>query len=325
MEQGGLIISLDFELMWGVRENNTIENYGSSILGVWDVLPQMLQMFDKHNVKVTFATVGFLFAKNKAELNKFIPVNKPKYKDAKYSPYNEYSTIVNSSEMGDKYHFAEELINMIKKYPQHEIATHTFSHYYCNKGGQTLESFKEDIKAAIDIAKAKQVNIDSIVFPRNELAIDHLEIIKDYGISSYRGFMNMVSGDEKDTYGHRLLRLLDSYVNVYGHKCYGLDEIEKKQPYNIYASRFLRPYSRKLKALENLRLQRILKSMNYAAKSKKVYHLWWHPHNFGVNQKENLSFLQKVLKHYSILHDKYSFKSMTMKEVSDQLKLNTNN
>lgn len=84
-------------------------------------------------------------------------------------------------------------------------------------------------------------------------------------------------------------------------------------------------HSSKLKSFEGLRLRRILRSMTYAAKTGTVFHIWWHPHNFGVNQKENIGFLIRILNHYTFLNQQYGFESVTMKELSSTLdKLRTN-
>ena len=52
--------------------------------------------------------------------------------------------------------------------------------------------------------------------------------------------------------------------------------------------------------------------MDYAAKNNEIFHLWWHPHNFGRNQKENFIALRKILSHYAFLNKTYGFKSTTM-------------
>ncbi len=90
-------------------------------------------------------------------------------------------------------------------------------------------------------------------------------------------------------------------------------------PFNISSSRFLSPYSSRLQSLEMLRLRRILLAMTYAAKQGLVYHLWWHPHNFGIRRKENLLFLQKILEHYSYLQTTYSMESLSMGELANKL------
>lgn len=59
-----------------------------------------------------------------------------------------------------------------------------------------------------------------------------------------------------------------------------------------------------------------MNEMTYAAKKKELYHLWWHPHNFGVNIKENMENLTVLLNHYQFLHEKYGFANLTMKEAA---------
>ena len=45
MDKGSFVVSLDLELMWGVRDVTTKEEYGNSIIGVREVLPKMLDIF----------------------------------------------------------------------------------------------------------------------------------------------------------------------------------------------------------------------------------------------------------------------------------------
>ncbi len=322
-KKGIFVISLDFELMWGVRDKMTLETYGKNILGVWEAIPKILQVFEEHKIRGTWATVGFLFASSKKELIDNCPAIKPNYIDKNLSPYGGYFELVNKTDEIDKYHFASKLIDMILQFPEQEIATHTYSHYYCLESGQKKEDFKNDIMAAIEIAKKKNIKIESIVFPRNQFNCEYLKIISDLGITSYRGnekfWLYKEANLEEVNFKKRAIRLLDSYINISGHNTYSLEEIEKKKPYDFPSSRFLRPYSSNLKVFERLRLRRILKSMTYAAKRGEVFHLWWHPHNFGINQNENFYFLNKILSHYTQLNIKYDFRSYAMKDLSKMM------
>ena len=60
--------------------------------------------------------------------------------------------------------------------------------------------------------------------------------------------------------------------------------------------------------------------MNFAAKKGLVYHLWWHPHNFGSNIESNISFLEKILVHYRKLKTEFNFESVNMGRLSKELK-----
>jgi len=322
-DSGNFVISLDFELLWGMRDKVTIAEYGDNLLGVWEALPKILDLFEKFEVKTTFATVGFLFAYSKEELVRYSPVNKPKYEHKNLSPYNGHFDLIKENELIDKYHYATSLIALLKNYPKQEIASHTFSHYYCLEKGQTKEDFRNDLMAAVNIAASKNITLKSLVFPRNQIHEDYLDVLEEVGICSYRGneksWFYRAESNNQETLFKRAIRLLDAYINISGHNCYDLEGIHQKKPYNIPSSRFLRPYWQSLKAFEQLRLRRILNSMTYAAKKKRLYHLWWHPHNFGIYQEENLVFLSKILTHYQLLNKEYGFESLTMNELAESI------
>lgn len=327
--KGKLVISLDFELLWGMRDKKTIDSYGKNILGGRIAVSKMLDVFTEFNVAATFATVGFLFAKNKKELLTYFPESKPKYEDQNLSAYhNHIHEILGDNEVEDKYHYALSIIDEIKNYPKQEIGSHTFCHYYCLENGQDNIDFKEDMNSAITIAKDNNVKLESLVFPRNQYNEEYLEVCKELGITSYRGnekvWFNKAESGQNETILKRAFRLLDSYVNISGHHTYSILDIEHSIPFNIPSSRFLRPYTPKFKFFETLKLNRILKSMTYAAKNNEIYHLWWHPHNFGSYQENNFNFLKKILNHYQMLNLKYGFSSATMKDIVSEIKLKHN-
>lgn len=305
---GALIISLDFELMWGILDCATIEGYGKNVIAVHTVLPRILDLFKKYDIHATIAYVGFLGFKNKADLLKELPVCIPRYENLELSPYKDAFSYLND----EKYFFAPELVELIRSTPHMELGTHTYSHYYCTESGQNLESFEQDIKYA-----TKQVEgMSSIVFPRNQVPRKYLQILPKYGIMTYRGNPSKLY---KKTEGRkqRLLRLIDTYINITGYNTYKQDSYEKSIPFNVPASRFLRSYEAKRAMFDYLKLKRVKDEMRYAAKHREMYHLWWHPHNFGNNVDKNMIFLEKILKYYQYLNKKYDYQSMTMKEYSD--------
>ncbi len=314
-DKGVFVISLDFELLWGVWDVTTKAKYGKHITGVKEVIPELLNIFSRFDFKVTFATVGILFAENKDDLQPFIPDLKPAYSNAAYNVYeNEFKTI-GFNETDDPYHFGYPLFDLIKQ-SNHEIASHTFSHYFCLEEGQSAAEFETDLKAAIKIASAKKIKLSSLVFPRNQFNADYLSILKDHEIQVYRG--NPISWIYKPRKFSaevpliRICRLVDTYFPISGNNTFSLIP-QNGSPVNIPASRFLKPYNKNLAWLEKLKLKRIMKEMSYAAKNNELYHLWWHPHNFGVNLKENIANLTVLLTHYQVLQKKYGFTNCTMK------------
>ncbi|MDB5203127.1 MAG: polysaccharide deacetylase family protein [Ferruginibacter sp.] len=323
---GNFVISLDFEIKWGVRiiDQKALDSYKQNLLGVQQVIPKTLEIFNRFGIKGTFAIVGFLFFETKEELLNHLPENQPQYRNPTMSPYGAYIEVeLGSSQKDDPYHFAPHLIEMIRQAPGQEIGTHTFSHYFCLEEGQTIDSFSDDIKAAIAVAGKYGLKTTSIIFPRNQFNESYLQVCADLGIITYRNnehsWLYAPRNSEEETLFRRSLRLVDSYLNITGHHCYNNDYMSASTPVNIPSSRFLRPYPAKLKTLEWLRLRRIKRGMTHAAKNGLTYHLWWHPHNFGINQRENFSFLEAILDHYKDLEKKYGFTSITMTDLAKQL------
>jgi len=315
---GTLAVSLDFELFWGVRDNRTVQGYEENLQGVKQAVEQILELFDKYEVHATWATVGFLFAKNNEELNKIMPTTQPKYLNTNLNPY---PYIKRNNDLESFCHFAPHLIKMISNYENQEIGTHTFSHYYCLEEGQSIEEFEEDIIAAITTAKDKNLQIKSLVFPRNQWNDSYLSVLIKHGITSYRGNENgwlyAARNKTDERLLRRALRLVDSYIDLTGTNSYTRESIGTSLPYNIPSSRFLRPVSKKLALFEGLRKKRITNALTKAAQNGEIFHLWWHPHNFGINTNDNIKFLEDILVCFVELKRQYGMQSLNMGEISE--------
>jgi peptidoglycan/xylan/chitin deacetylase (PgdA/CDA1 family) len=315
-DRGVFTVSLDFELYWGMRDKFSIEQYKNNLQGVWEAVPEMLRMFSAHDIHATWATVGFIFFNDADDLNRNIPKLLPTYHREEFSPYKYIKAL---HDLEAVYHFAPELIELILEHNGQEIGTHTFSHYYCLEDGQSLVQFEEDIFSAIEIAKRKGVSIKSLVFPRNQWNVEYLSMINKLGIQCYRGNESSWIYNASDDAGHnklrRAIRLIDAYLNLSGHNTYDLKSCIQKQPFNFPASRFLRPYSKSLSFLDSLRLRRIKNAMEDAAINKRIFHLWWHPHNFGINLHKNIDFFEKILEYYNLLKKNHGMISLNMSEL----------
>ena len=65
MKTGKLYISLDFELHWGAAERWDVKEMADYFDNTREGIPKMLALFEVYEIAATWATVGFLFAKNK--------------------------------------------------------------------------------------------------------------------------------------------------------------------------------------------------------------------------------------------------------------------
>ena len=322
--QGSFVISLDFELMWGMIDCSSKSGYGqTNVKQVPTVINRLLELFERYGVHATFATVGMIMYRGKEELLKDLPLaNHPSYDKYEMSPYeNGYISGIAPEE--ESLFFQLGLIEKIKSTVGMEIGTHTYCHYYCWERGQNLCQFEEDIRKAVSVAEFHGLSLRSIVFPRNQVSSDYLAVCDKYGITSYRGNAKCFfeqSTNRITTLKNRICRFLDSYINVGGNTDISYDDIDlTKKPMNIQASRFIRPYSARLRFFDGLRFRRIRKEMLHAARYGKLYHIWWHPHNFGMNIDENLRFIEQILEVYQDCQNRYGMQSFTMDEFRNHL------
>lgn len=317
---GALVISLDFELQWGARDRlPRASTHLGRLAGARAAVPRLLELFTEFDIRATWATVGFLFAKDRAELDRFSPAVRPRYDNPNLDPFGEP---VGDTEEADPFHYARSLIDRIRETPGQEVATHTFSHYYCGESGQGAESFAADLAAARAIAGARGVVLRSIVFPRNQHNPQYDPILLESGITAYRGnppssMWRFTNAAEGRRFAKRAERLLSAYVNLGGEGLVAWSEVRRPNGLaDVRASAFLRPYSPVLRPLEWLRLRRIHESLVAAARSGRIYHLWWHPHNFGLHLEENLRFLRGVLGTFVSCRERYGMRSLTMADVA---------
>ncbi len=320
MNTGAFTISIDFELYWGVRDTRSLDAYRDNLEGVQQAIPRMLELFEQHRIHATWAAVGFLFCHDRAEALAAAPRERPGYTNRALCPYRY---LEQTHDIAERYHFAPALIDRIAATPHQEIATHTYSHYYCREAGQTAATFSADLAAATRIAAARGLAPRSLVFPRNQWHPDYLAILAEHGIVAYRGnehgWLYAATGHVGQNAVRRMGRLLDSYLDLSGHHTYPLESCAGEPPFNFPASRFLRPYDRRLAWLDGLRLRRIRRAMRHAARRQEIFHLWWHPHNFGVDTDQNMRFLEQVIDEFERLRRAHGMRSLGMAELADAL------
>jgi len=305
-----LIISLDFELHWGVFDT-LADGYNKNLEGTREAIKEILELFKKYNISATWATVGMLFNENKEDYERYKPHKLPTYKNMKV---DAYKVKVGKNEQDDLYHYAYDVIKLILSYPNQEIGSHSYSHYYCKEEGQTIEQFEDDTKSAVKIAKDKfGIDLKSYVFSKNEINEEYLEVLLRYGFTHFRKPPTnwLYYNGQKTSKVGKIVRYLDSFINLSGK--YTSKPIAVNNLIATQGDRFLRPYKNSI--LSFLMIRRIKYEMLYAAKNNLDYHLWWHPHNFGISIKENLHNLEELLKYYVSLNKLYSIKSLSMLKI----------
>lgn len=310
MSHGKFVISLDFEMFWGVEDTQTIAAYGGNVLGEWQAIPRMLARFRAHGVNATWATVGGIMCRDYREWRarrhgKTRHAVKPDpYADVEDALVKEFPRLF----------FARPLVERILEADGQELGSHTFSHFYCKAKDATPAGFVDDLARAASLAAEMGVVYRTIVFPRNQISPEFLALLPAAGILVYRGNAQhwlYRNGDAVPggTAG-RVMRLADAFVPLSG-SCCRREQVDGALV-NVPASAFLYAWSAFSGPLMAVRLHRIKQGMTEAARTGSLFHLWWHPHNFGINIEANLAMLEQVLLHYRMLADTYGMESRCM-------------
>jgi hypothetical protein len=320
---GKFVISLDFELMWGLYDSAGPQRARASVLGAREAIPRILERLLAADLGCTWATVGLLLCRDREQMLALLQ-ELAQGEDASehYGRVLRYvDGQVGRDESEDPCHFADSLIRTIVATPRQELGTHSFSHYCCLQPGASAKQFMRELNAAADVSAALEARPCSLVFPRNQVLDSVVAELPAAGISAWRGHPPGMLYDERGRGAVRAFkrgaRLLDAFLPL----CRNLDHepvLDADRPLNVPASRFLRPWSPALAAVHPLHTRRIRAEMTQAAQRGNDYHLWWHPHNFGEFQQQNLAALDGLLEHYQRLRVRHHWGNGGLADVAGE-------
>ena len=196
------------------------------------------------SIRATWATVGFLFASTREELDAHLPRERPTYPRAELDPYVEPIGI---DEEHDPEHLAGSLVELIGASAGQEVGSHTFSHYYCLEPGQSEATFRADLAAAQAIALRRGLELTSLVLPRNQWNPAYAAAVLDLGFRCIRGpqrsWGHRARRRVDQSILHRGARLADTYVGVSPPPTTEWNDVLLPSGLcDVPASAFLRPY-----------------------------------------------------------------------------------
>lgn len=303
---GKFIISLDYEKAWGFNDLLSEPADFSRFEGVDDIVNKILDIFSRYDFKATWAVVtGMLDHSDDIFEHRTLE---------SLTLDNDFTKLIAEKKISSKAY--RTCINNIAE-AGHEIASHTHTHIYCDDRNFSICEIINDIRKSVEFIEViAGKSCESIVFPRNQVSEEILKTLQDnkVGIKFYRGNNTYISDavNSKLTLPTKLIRFFDSYLPI-SRTSYSMIEENEFKVVNIPASRFLRITKSSL--MNKVHLRRIKSEMTKAAITSQNYHLWWHPHNFLVNENSAFFILDELLKHYHHLAKEYNFKCSTMKDI----------
>lgn len=316
-QSSSFVISLDLEQAWGCEPGRIGPAERAALLGVRGAVPRILDLADRYEIAITWATVGLLFFDDRDEMLSHVPTTRPGYADPALCAYSRLAG-VGPDERADPLHFGRSLLRQIATCPRQEIGGHSFSHYYALEDGGDGTAFRADLAAASRAAALLNLELKSFVFPRNQVNEAYLPICRQAGYRAFRGAQHgaAYSGRPRraEQAWHRASRWAGTYLPAPGAP--NRPRVRNGLA-DLAASHFLRPTRAGRAVADRLQRARIASGMARAARSGTMFHLWWHPQNFGLDTSANLAVLRAILDDYRRLADRYGMNSVTMGDLGE--------
>lgn len=188
------ILSADFELAWGWRYSKIFQRPKEEAMRLARIsrrnIPKILELCDRYDVPITWATVGHLFLGSctKDGDKAHISLKRIDYHDNRYWKFDDGDWFDDDPCTDWKRSpewYGHDLIKMIlDSKTNHEIGCHTFSHIDCRDGVCSPEVLKDEVLVCRNLAGEYGIRLESFVHPGH--TIGNLNTIKELGFKSFR-------------------------------------------------------------------------------------------------------------------------------------------
>jgi len=301
------MFSLDYEKGWGIHQFAKInkEKYDFFLKNEPRVLEATLNLFEKYNIRATWAVVGGMLCDSWEEFDSY-GVPSPDYDNKKLGLDQN---IKNSKHLCE-YFFDKESVQKILDIDGQDIGGHSFSHSYFKESGVKFSDFYKDTEALTRVFHNKfKHKIQTYVFPRNQIISP--EVLIDFGIKVYRGnstkWYDRINSNSMD-----FLNLLSRFYRFYS--ALSPFAISERISSNFFvpAGIFLRfGLPTTLWESHFFKIKRCISG----TKDEQLLHLWWHPHNLCIDYQIKLLRLEKILQFITKKRDKGLLEIVNMNDI----------
>lgn len=292
MRRAAFLITIDFELAWGMSFDGSHQSRERTLLNGRDAIHRLLDLLDQYTIPATWATVGHLFLEGCKQVDGVAhpEVVHPTYETSGLDPYSfDPCSDVRSFPLW----YAPDLIeNITSRRVGHELASHSFGHLLLGDPACSSETALSDFQAGQEIGHQHGLAFRSFVFPQHMAA--YLDMLTDFGFSSYR----TETRDVAWRYPYIIRRAGRIISNALGIAPRVLHpEIGSKELVNLPASlRFALPESRQRWVITPARLvRRCKRGIEKAMRSDGMFQMYFHDFNLGVRSSEFFAALEEVL------------------------------
>lgn len=296
------VMSLDCEGKWGMADG--LQPYHHKLLTserLAGAYRQLLDLLERHRVGATFAFV-MAFVLGEAERRQFPLLDEASNPN---DPWLRHYWDSLSAGRSDGWHLPEAL-DMVRAAGGHEIASHSFCHRPLGDRSLDPAGAAAELALASQAARLKQVELKTLVFPRNE--VGNLPAVRAAG---YRGYRQRL-----ERRGGRIAALLEEFNTSRGPQPAkpATDGLVPIPPGHFFNWRF------GLRRLvpPAVTVQRWRGQLERCARDGGVVHLWLHPHNL-ITGPGTAAVLDRVLGEVARLRDRGQIEVLTQHEYCQRL------
>jgi len=304
LDRPNLIISLDSELAWGFHDEKDLpEDKIKCARNSWI---RILDLFEEYEIPATWAVVGHLFLDRCDGIHREHPLGKDWFKRDPGGTIDENPSW-----------FGKDLINhILDSKVNHEIGCHSFSHV--EFGSAKREVAESELQLSIEAAEKMDISLESFVFPRNN--VGHLDLLKEYGFTSYRGTkpVSKDGGMIKNTMRKGGI-FLDYFTPLSIDHSIVSPSVDEFGLVNIPSSFIIYGFRGDSRSnLENFVydpvLLKVKKEIDFLSENNGVLHLWFHPND--LTRERDFGRLKNILKY---VKEKDPLEIKTMKDVRKEI------
>jgi hypothetical protein len=305
---GVFTLSLDTELAWGTFDVGRIAQYEEAYRRTPAVVEELCSLFETYSIPATWAVVSHLLVDcdgTGAHTDRTPP---------RFDWIDDwFGQLPCSTGLDRDLWYAPSIVARIRDCAvDQEVGLHGATHMQLGAPGCSRRNAQEEVRAGVATFEDCGIKVESFVYPRND--VRHVDVLAEHGIHAYRAV-------DARWYERR-------GVDPVRPVCRFADEASRLTPpaieplvhddvVGIPGSQVFRPTQGGWRFTPpGSSVARARKGLRRAARTGRVFHLWFHPFNLAGVPTTDLERLERVLETARELADEGVLECRPMREVA---------
>jgi len=315
VQKGVFIVSVDTELAWGCTSLRDLATCIPRLKQTRSAISVILRMCERYQMAFTWAVVGGLLLDpdNKGIGLDSIPLHNPQTRTCCTNHHDISSD-------GAYMWYGRDIVDAIRNCRvTQEIGCHSFSHISYDEGNCSIAAAASDLEHCHTAFQALGLTCKAFVYPFNR--VGHLALLPHHGFICYRG--PELHTHVRPHFLTPLLKACRLLCRLFAGPPALRPTLKYKELVNIQASMLFR-----VPEISNPKLWRTIldfqvtsakQGLSNATRTGKVFHLWFHPFQFGHRTREMLGALDEVLSSASRLRSDNKLEILTMGQMAQRI------